>query len=84
MTEDETRTLGREIHGMWHGGASAEKGLTRLKCRLATAPGGSPIDDMPPALRAFTMGGVRIMFRTMWGKRGCRSKLGICDAAHKV
>jgi hypothetical protein len=80
VTEDETRTLGREIHGMWHEGAPPADGLDALKARLAAAPGGVAIDDMPAALRAFTMGGVRIMFRTIWGKRGCRSKLGICDA----
>jgi len=84
MTEDEIRTLGREVHRMWHEGATPAAGLTALKARLALELGGVAIDDMPAALRAFTMGGVRIMFRTIWGKRGCRSRLGICDDPREV
>jgi hypothetical protein len=84
MTDDELERLGREIHGMYHAGASRDEAFTRLKNRLTKNY--RRIDDMPWPIRQWCLGGARILFRGMWSDRPCKhqGRLDICDASSKV
>jgi hypothetical protein len=84
MTDPELEAVGREIHGMYHAGASRDEAFARLRDRMTKDH--RRIADMPFPLRQWCLWGVRILFKTMWQDGPCKhqGRLDICDASSKV
>jgi hypothetical protein len=86
MTDDELERVGREIHGMFHAGATETEAFARLKGRLTK--NARRIDDMPWLIRLWCTWGARILFRGMWSTAPChpatRGRLVICDASRQI
>jgi hypothetical protein len=61
----------REVHGMWHAGASREDGLARLQSRCPRGP-------MPKLVYNRS---VNSMFKAAWGAHACGPdhEIVICD-----
>ncbi|HXC83865.1 MAG TPA: hypothetical protein VNV62_18610 [Trebonia sp.] len=76
-TDAELEAIGREIHGMWHAGATEADGLTRLRARLSNGR----YDKLPRLLRPVFNRVTRTVLASMWGPDHCGPdhEIVICD-----
>lgn len=77
LTDAEVEAIGREIHRMWHAGATEAEGLDRLKTRLSRGQ----YDKIPRLLRLVADRHVKRVLGFMWGPSHCGPdhEVVICD-----
>lgn len=82
LTDDELDAVAREVHGMWHRGATEAEGLERLKTRLSRGQ----YDKLPWLLRPFFDRVIKRHLGSMWGAEHCGPDhdVVICDEPSDV
>ena len=82
LTDDELDAVGREIHGMFHAGASRADALERLKTRLSRGR----YDEIPRLLRPVFHRAVKRCLAGLWTTQACGPdhEHVICDEPHPV
>lgn len=81
-SDAELEAIGREIHGMWHAGATESEGLARLKTRLSQGR----YDRLPWLLRPVFNRAVKTVLGHIWGPEHCGPdhEIVICDEPRQV
>jgi len=76
-TDGEVEALGREIHGMFHAGATEAEALARLRTRLSRGA----YDKLPRLLRPIFDRATKNSLGHMWGPDHCgpNHEVVICD-----
>jgi hypothetical protein len=76
-TDAEIEAIGREIHGMYHAGATETEALGRLKVRISQGR----YDDLPRLLRPVFNRAIKAALGSMWGPDHCGPdhEIVICD-----
>jgi len=82
MSEPDAAAIAREVHAMWHAGATREEGLERLRTRMSQGR----YDELPGPLRLLFRPLLRRILNGIWGPEHCGPghEVVICDAAREV
>lgn len=78
LSDAELLAVGREVHGMFHAGASKDDALARLRTRLSRGR----YDELPRLLRPmFSRFTKQLLDSTIWGADHCGHdhEIVICD-----